>query len=278
MNINDYIASGILEEYVLGTVNPQEKREVECLSGIYPEIKQELDALSVALEQYALTLRREPPADVKNKLLKSLDFTPQEQETTAEEDAQSVVPVRELIPLERPAFRGTWIAAASIGLLFLFFSIYLYSQLRTNQQTMAMMRDSARLFQEDIRLLRESEKRTEQTLAVAKQPGTRVIQLDPVGKGQKGPVMLFWNSQTGEVRLEVDSLVRPPEYMQYQLWAIVDGKPVDAGVFDIQDWLHIVQTQKKFARAEAFAITVEKRGGNPTPTMETMVVMGKTNA
>lgn len=275
MNINDYIASGILEEYVLGTVNPQEKREVECLSGIYPEIKQELDALSAALEQYALTLRRDPPADVKEKLLQSLDFTPQAEESTPEEEVQP--PIRELIPVERPAFRGTWIAAASVGLLLLFFSIYLYSQLRTNQQTMAMMRDSARLFQEDIRVLRESEKRTEQTLAAAKQPGTRVIQLDPVGKGQKGAVMLFWNSQTGEVKLEVDSLVQPPEYMQYQLWAIVDGKPVDAGVFDIQDWLHIVHTQKKFVRAEAFAITVEKRGGNPTPTMDTMVVMGKTN-
>ena len=32
---------------------------------------------------------------------------------------------------------------------------------------------------------------------------------------------------------------------------------------------------KVFEKAEAFAITLEKQGGNPTPTKEEMYVMGK---
>jgi hypothetical protein len=53
MNIQAYIESGILEEYVLGTVSPQEKQEVECMASIYPEIQQELQILETALEKYA---------------------------------------------------------------------------------------------------------------------------------------------------------------------------------------------------------------------------------
>ncbi len=44
MNISAYIDSGILEEYALGIVSPQEKQEVECLTQVYPELKAELEA------------------------------------------------------------------------------------------------------------------------------------------------------------------------------------------------------------------------------------------
>ena len=42
MNTNDYILTGILEQYVLGDVSPQEKQEVECMSHIYPEVHEEI--------------------------------------------------------------------------------------------------------------------------------------------------------------------------------------------------------------------------------------------
>ena len=80
MNVTEYIASGILESYVMGAVSDQERREVECLSSIYPDVRQELDHLSVALEQYTQLYSVEPPASVKAKLLAQLDFD-QPQET-----------------------------------------------------------------------------------------------------------------------------------------------------------------------------------------------------
>lgn len=45
MDIEDYIASGILENYVFGHVSAQEMQEVECMSHIYPEIKEELTSI-----------------------------------------------------------------------------------------------------------------------------------------------------------------------------------------------------------------------------------------
>ncbi len=60
---------------------------------------------------------------------------------------------------------------------------------------------------------------------------------------------------------------------QYQLWAIVNGKPVDAGTFDMGEGVSFVKL-KTIPKAEAFAITLEKRGGSETPTMNAMFVMG----
>jgi anti-sigma-K factor RskA len=55
---------------------------------------------------------------------------------------------------------------------------------------------------------------------------------------------------------------------------MVDGKPVDAGVFDIKDGAGMVR-MKNIPRAQAFAITLEKKGGSPTPSLDKLYVMGK---
>lgn len=73
MNIQAYIESGILEEYVLGTVSPQEKQEVECMSHIYPEIKEELLRTESALEEYALKHQTLPPPSFSRVIAKATD-------------------------------------------------------------------------------------------------------------------------------------------------------------------------------------------------------------
>lgn len=290
MNTKEYIESGILEEYVLGTVSPQEKREVECMSSIYPEIRQELDTLSAALEQYALSLRHEPPADIKTKLLGELEFgKPHTElsETTAPPitDVPTETPaettVRPLYPDEdvtsRPTFRVTWMVAASIGLLMLVFTYYLYSQLQDSRQSLSALRATNEQIAEELRVTQARQTEAEQTLAVLKEPGTQIIRLNPTDSTTANLATVYWNTHTGQVNLDIDSLVRPPETQQYQLWAIVDGKPVDAGVFDVGDPNRIVQQTKKFLKADAFAITLERRGGSPTPTLSAMVVVGNVN-
>jgi len=85
---------------------------------------------------------------------------------------------------------------------------------------------------------------------------------------------VYWNQQTSEVYLRIQSLKQLAQENQYQLWAIVDGKPVDAGVFDgIENGL---LKMKELTGAAAFAVTIEPRGGKPSPTLETLQVIGNT--
>jgi anti-sigma-K factor RskA len=66
-----------------------------------------------------------------------------------------------------------------------------------------------------------------------------------------------------------------PTGKQYQLWAIVDGKPVDAGMIATKKGIYHIQKMKSFGSVQAFAITLEKAGGSPIPTMDEMIVQAK---
>ncbi|MES1219344.1 MAG: anti-sigma factor [Bacteroidota bacterium] len=90
---------------------------------------------------------------------------------------------------------------------------------------------------------------------------------------------IFWMQNTGDVYIDPSTLPDAPQGKQYQLWAIVNDKPVDAGMIITSKAgdKYRIQKMKSFgvATVQAFAITLEKEGGNPTPTMDQMVVMGK---
>ena len=81
---------------------------------------------------------------------------------------------------------------------------------------------------------------------------------------------------TGEVYIDPSNLPEAPSGKQYQLWAIVDGKPVDGGLIisTKKGDKYQIQKMKTFGKAEAFAVTLETTGGNPTPKGD-MYVMGK---
>ena len=49
IDIKKYIESGILEEYVAGTLTSQERAEVEELIEIHPELAQEIESISISL-------------------------------------------------------------------------------------------------------------------------------------------------------------------------------------------------------------------------------------
>ena len=70
-------------------------------------------------------------------------------------------------------------------------------------------------------------------------------------------------------RQDPSNLPAIPAGMQYQLWGIVDGKPVDAGLIitTTADKKYRIQKMKSFGKSkvEAFAVTLETAGGNPTP-------------
>jgi anti-sigma-K factor RskA len=83
---------------------------------------------------------------------------------------------------------------------------------------------------------------------------------------------VYWNQSSEEVFVSIQSLKQISQENQYQLWALVDGKPVDAGVFDSQ--FEGLLKMKNVKGAQAFAVTIEPRGGLPAPTLLTMQVIG----
>ena len=275
MNVPEYIASGILESYVTGAVSDQERREVECMSTIYPDIKQELDALSAGMEIYAEQFSIEPPEFIKEQLLAKLDFNALSRPDT----------IVRAMPIDRTegggslSFRTTWVVAASVGLMLLIFSIFLLSQLRSSQKTISTLRDTNGSLQAEVGKLHDQQSQTEQSLALLRQLGTRSIGLAGNAKAPNGKLTVFWNAITRQVAVDVQSLPALPADQQYQLWSLVNGKPTDAGVFESNQVNTGVQLMNRsIDQAQVFAVTIEKRGGSPVPTLGTLLATGQVSS
>ena len=74
--------------------------------------------------------------------------------------------------------------------------------------------------------------------------------------------------------LSVQNLKDLTEENQYQLWAIIDGAPVDAGVFNPGE-SNLLKMKNITSGAAAFAVTIEPKGGSENPSLETMQVVGE---
>ena len=76
MNTKEYIASGIIESYVLGVTTVGESTEVEQLALEHPEIQTEIESVSNTIENYVLQFEKEPPAFLKDKIKAQLFSEP----------------------------------------------------------------------------------------------------------------------------------------------------------------------------------------------------------
>ena len=259
MNIKDYIASGILEEYVMGVTSEQETQEVKCMSHIYPEIKAELLKLEDALGQYARLYERKPSTTLKDKIFAQMEFNAHEEskESVEEESTASVVKV---VPL----WSKISIAAAIL------LGIYAGSLYYDNQQTKADMNAlSARMTEVD-----KQNAVNQDFLAMYKNADMKIVKLSGKEISPESSVDVFWNQKSQEVALNVLNLPKPESGKQYQLWTIVDGVPVDMGMIDKDFQGKILKMKATAGKVIAFAITLEKEGGSPSPTLEKMYVMG----
>jgi len=79
---------------------------------------------------------------------------------------------------------------------------------------------------------------------------------------------VFWSPKARRGVLVAGKLASLPSDRQYQLWVFLDGKPVDAGVFDPDPQGSALFESKDFPQpnAQNFAVTIEPRGGMPAPT------------
>lgn len=80
---------------------------------------------------------------------------------------------------------------------------------------------------------------------------------------------LVFNSRTGRATLTADHLPPMPSGKTYQLWLIVDGRPVSGGIFNADRSGRAVmrgQMPLTALKASVFAVTLEPAGGTSAPT------------
>lgn len=266
MNIAEYISSGILEQYIANTLSPQERQEVECMSHIYPEIKEELLSLQLALEDYAQIYSMTPKPSLKADIFAEIDKL---EHATPKMTTGHKEPEVKIIPL-KPSYNWVkYVAAASVvislGLSWLWLSQYSKAE--------ALGRELAQAHEKNS-LLQATVERQASYLTMAQDPDYRKIVLKGIpAKSPDAYMAVYWNSKKSDVHIDITNMPATAADKQYQLWAIKDGIPIDLGVFDAGTKGMI--KMKAIEGAQAFAVTLERRGGSPTPTLSEMYVMGQ---
>lgn len=279
MNLQAYITSGILELYVHGLASPDEIREVEAMAEQHPEVQQEIDAIRQALDVYVGSHGVQPPAGLKEKIMERLDAAPNGGGSTGRSDyAKATQPSRNYEPRERRETGASSIAVWLLGVALLgaCVAVFLFWQ---QAERASVQLKAAQEQAEQVRKDCEAEKAkaqeiNEQFIAI-RHWATKPVQMKATPLGGDAYAIVFWNNVKKATYLDLGRLPKPSSDKQFQLWAIVDGKPTDMGVFDVADNGGLVKIEGQFIEnPQAFAVTLEPKGGSESPSLDQMWVVG----
>jgi anti-sigma-K factor RskA len=265
LNSQEIILSGILELYVLGQTSAEETKQVLEWKALYKDVAAELDSIETSLEQYAMANSIPLPVHVKNNLFRALPEQANNTSTVNNVPSNTDAGSKQIR-------KWQWLAAASF-LLFVGSAIallFLFNRYQHNSNKLA--KASQELLQKE-----KSNLTLQKNLDAITASNSQSIVLNGTENAPSSSAKIFWIKNTGDLFVAPSGLPAAPVGMQYQLWAIVDGQPVDAGLLlpDNSGSIYSVQKMKSFGKAEAFAITLEKSGGSTSPAGK-MVVMSKT--
>lgn len=266
--MQDYIESGSIESCVLGLASAEEQQELDRLCQEFPEILAARLAFEGHLEAAAMQGAVAPPSSVRSRFLESIRQDTPQTGTTSELQVPTAAVVR-------PITWKRYLVAASLILLAGSASLnfYLYTQYRNSRQEYANLLAAQTEMAIANKTLQTRYNSLEEDLKMMKDPMVMQVKLSDMNKTNSMSTV-YWDTRTRNVYLMVNHLPKPEAGKQYQLWAIVEGKPVDAGMVDM-DKPEGLLVMKNIPKAEAFAITLEKAGGSAAPTLTAMYVLGK---
>jgi anti-sigma-K factor RskA len=261
LNIKDYISSGILEAYVLGELPEKERAELERNLIDHPELQKELAAIEEANEKLFMAASIQPKAEVKLKLFEKID---------ADKEAKT-------ISISESGTLSFWkfavAASVTVSVIASILAFNYWSKWKdVSGQLVALVRQNQKMAG-DYNQVNQRLDQLEKDIHMMDNPAFKRVVMKGTPNAPQAMASIYWNESSKEVYLKIQNMKELAAESQYQLWAIIDGKPVDAGMFD-GNMTGMVKMKEIGKGATMFAVTIEPRGGKSSPTLETMQVAG----
>ncbi|MEJ8802116.1 anti-sigma factor [Pontibacter sp. H249] len=275
MHNEDYITSGILELYAAGGLTQAEQEEVERLAATNPEIREALDEACAAIAAYAELYAVNPKPRVKESIMQRIQHPTQDTNTILTNKASETTSL--YLEAQKASSSYKWLLAASVVLFLITgaLSMHFYSKWQNAEDRLAEVTIREQLLAQNsknasLRLQRQGE-----ALSILRDPEFKPVRLQGVDKHPEAEITVYWSPERQQVYVDEVSLPTPPSGKQYQLWALLDGKPIDAGLIEIAPEEAGLQQMKNIRAAQAFAVTLEPAGGSKEPTLDQLMVMGQ---
>ncbi|WP_170227005.1 anti-sigma factor [Luteibaculum oceani] len=272
MNKQELIASGLLELYALDACTTEEKALVEKLLSD-PDVQKEYDEIQDSLFAVAQSQAKAPSADLKNRILSQIaEATPEKEKKQTKETP--VIDLNTARPKENKW--KVWFRAAAIALVFsIGGNLLLFNGWETAKKQIAQLRTANLVLAQEAQASKTSLNQMAEINNVFTKGKIHTIHLESPAQ-EKQSAVVFWDEKSGTTLINVAELPQIPEDKSYQLWCLIDGKPMDMGVIpnEMVGKPELTELKTSTMVPDAFAITVEPFGGRPEPTLEQLKVLG----
>ena len=241
---NNIKESGLLEQYILGDMTLHEKNEIEVLLANDSELRNYVLELEEELEKVAFENAVNPPAEVKDGLMKT-------------------------IASDTPKRSNFYTYAASVAAaIFLLSSFWLFNQWQKEQSANEAINEELVEIKGEIDVLIEKLDETASLAEIIKNPDTAPFLVKGNEKVAFNNVVAYVNHKKKEVVINAQKLPELPKDKSYQMWGDVDGEMIDMGVINLEkDYL----AMNYIDEATSINITIEPAGGNDHATVENLV-------
>jgi len=264
MDKEQFLKTGLLEQYVLGLTSEEESEMVQHYAKLYPEVEKEMEHMRDALEDYAMKYITLPPDELKSRVKSSLKKASDEPEP----------PASQVVPKTKSSFFSRSSALLLLLILGLGFFSYLFYQDKTNAERnykeLAIAFDT---YKSECEKQQQQAANHNAVYDLLQHSATQPVKLLGSDLAPEAEAVAYLNPVAQKALINLTKLPSPPSGKTYQLWADVEGHMVDMGIveFGKGDFQIVTFIQN----AESLNITLEPTGGSEEPTVEFLYANGK---
>ncbi|MFZ2899315.1 MAG: anti-sigma factor [Saprospiraceae bacterium] len=255
MDKEQLLASGLLEQYVLGLTDEHETLLVEEMAAKHEEIRLELSLLQQAMERYAA--QHTFPADL-----------PMDKNTSGQKE-KTVAP-KPQTGLFKFNGKTLWPLATAFALIWA-----TYGALVTDikDQQLRDLKDKFALLEKECENHRHAHQHLADLSSFIQHRHTYKVILKGCSISEGAFAIAYWNPAAQKGYIDTAFLPPPPKGKCYQLWADVDGHMVNAGLVHF-DRNKNIQEVAFISNAASLNITLEPEGGSQEPSVELLQANG----
>lgn len=264
MKPEELIESGLLELYAMQATSPEETRMVEEQLRLHPHLKQELNQIEASLELLAQSQSIKPSEGLEEKIKSTIRF-------------KKEISQAEIVPQAITKTIHYYQIALAASLLILMGLGFLYYDTRVQLEEvsfqLAAKNTETNLLSEQVSKANFEMNGLNQLFMRVQSDSFTKVKLKGTTNYPDANLIVYWNKSTKETVVSIHQIPELEDGFDFQLWALVDGKPLNAGVFHAQKDT-ILPIPFATYQAEMFAITIEKAGGSTVPNLTQMVAAG----